>query len=477
MLNEAVALGEECILLYFLLVNSFYALVLLGAGAEMRRHQRETFREQPQRLLGARIYPRISILSPAHNEESTIADSVRALLNHHYPEIEVVVVDDGSKDGTLEVLRDTFQLYEVEPSCDRALPHQPLQKLYLSRQYPNLKVASKANGGKSDALNLGVLLASGELTCVVDADTLLEPDALQKLVRPFLFRADVLAAGGSLRVVNGSRVEQSRVVEVCTPRAWLTGIQAVEYVRAFFLGRLGLNRLGGNLIISGAFGLFRRASILEAGGYSTKTVGEDMELVVRSRKLAMERGQPSWVAFVPDPVAWTEAPSSRQVLHRQRDRWQRGLADSLWQHRNLFLNPAYGAMGLISYPYQLFIELLSPMVEALGWLLLVVGLLSGQFNSEFALGFWLAAYGYGLLLTLLALMLEQACFPAQRRPREVVWLVVWALAESIGYRQLTTWARLQGTGRWFLGKSDWGRMERVGFRGPKAKEAPSTSVA
>jgi len=469
-LEDILAVLEQLILLYFLFVNSFYAMVLLAAGAEMRNHRRSTFRLKPSRLLGAKIYPKISILSPAHNEEATIADSVRALLNHHYPEVEVVVVDDGSKDQTLQVLREQFDLFEVEPVYDQQLTSQPLLALYYSRQFPKLRVAAKKNGGKSDALNLGVQIASGELACVVDADTLLELDALQKLVRPFLARADVVAAGGSLRVVNGSRVERSRVVEVRTPRSPLAGFQTIEYIRAFFLGRLGLNRMGGNLIISGAFGLFRREAILQAGGYSTTTVGEDMELVVRARRLAMESGQPSWVEFVPDPVAWTEVPPNSTILNRQRDRWQRGLLDSLWRHRNLCLNPFYGLMGMLAYPYQLLVELISPLVEGLGLLMLVWMLLFGRVNMSFALGFWVAAYGYALVLSVLALLLEQRCFPEKRRPGEQAWLLLWTLGESLGYRQFVLFARLQGMVRWLLGKSDWGRMERVGFR--PAKEVP-----
>lgn len=462
-MSEFLDLLEQFVLLYFLLVNTFYGWVLLLAGAEMRQHARRVDREQSWRLLGAKIYPRISVLSPAHNEEATITDSVRALLNHHYPEIEVVVIDDGSKDATMAVLIQQFELVPVEPTYDRRLNTRALKGLYRSRRTPNLLVASKENGGKSDALNLGLQLATGELACVVDADTLLEPDALQKLVRPFLASDGVVAAGGCLRAVNGSRVEQSRVTEVRAPRTLIAGIQTVEYIRAFFLGRLGLNRLGGNLIISGAFGLFRRTSVLDVGGYDTSTVGEDMELVVRLRRLGLEQGHPSRVDFVPDPVAWTEVPSSWTVLNRQRDRWQRGLCDSLWRHRQMCLNPAYGSMGLVAFPYQLVVELISPLVETMGLLLLVFSALLGVTNLPFALGFFVAAYGYGTVLTALSLMLEERCFPGQRPPTDLPWLLLWALVESLGYRQYAMLARLQGMFRWLRGRSDWGRMERVGF--------------
>src|SRR5207302_549021 len=253
------------------------------------------------------------------------------------------------------------------------------------------------NGGKADALNVGLSFARGELVCAMDADTLIEADGLQRMVRPFLYATDVVATGGTIRVVNGSQVEFGRVAKTAVPTHMLAGVQVVEYLRAFLFGRLGWNRLGGNIIISGAFGLFQREAVLQAGGYLHDTVGEDMELVVRLKRLSYERGGPGKIAFVPDPVAWTEVPETTKVLGRQRDRWHRGLADVLWRHRRMFFNPRYGLTGLVVFPYFAIVELLAPLVELIGLIGLLIGLSIGAVDVPFAILFFLVAYGQGLV--------------------------------------------------------------------------------
>jgi cellulose synthase/poly-beta-1,6-N-acetylglucosamine synthase-like glycosyltransferase len=324
-------------------------------------------------------------------------------------------------------------------------------------------VVDKENGGKADALNAALNLSTGELVCAMDADTLIEPDALQRMVRPFLYSDDVVAAGGTIRIVNASDVRGGRVVRTRTPRDPIPGIQVVEYLRAFLFGRLGWNRLGGTLIISGAFGLFRRDAVVAAGGYVHDTVGEDMELVLRLRRRGYEGHGSSRVAFIPDPVAWTEAPETLRVLGRQRDRWQRGLADVLWRHRRVLLNPRYGAMGLVAYPYFVFVELFAPVVEAIGIAGLLLGLSLGAVDTSFAIMFFLAAYGLGAVLTVLTLALEEASFHRYDRFVDRVLLIGWALVENLGYRQLTVVWRLQGLYRYLRGRTDWGKMERKGF--------------
>jgi len=338
--------------------------------------------------------------------------------------------------------------------------------LYRSRVKPELVVVDKENGGKADALNAGLNVASGDLMCAIDADTLIEADALLRMVRPFLDSENVVAAGGTIRVANGSAVRAGRVVAPAAPRNLLAGVQAVEYLRAFLFGRLGWNRLGGNLIISGAFGLFRRDAMIEAGGYVHDTVGEDMELVANLRRRGIEHGTPSEVRFVPDPVAWTEVPESLRTLGRQRDRWHRGLADVLWRHRRMIANPRYGALGMVVMPYFVVVELLGPVIEALGLLTLVVGLPLGVVNGHFALLFFLVAYGYGLLLSMATLLLED--FGARRNERvsDRLVMLVWVVIESLGYRQLTVLWRLRGLVSYMRGSKEWGSMTRKGFVAP-----------
>jgi len=368
---------ESVILAYFLLVNSFYAVLLASAAWEMRSYRLRSWQEGQSWLLGSPVAPRISMLAPAHNEGPTVAESVRSLLTLRYPKLEVVLINDGSTDETMAVMQREFDLVPVHPTYDRQVEHKPVVGLYRSPANPGLVVVDKENGGKADALNAGMNMASGELACAIDADTLIEADALLRMVAPFLTADDVVATGGTIRVANAARVRAGRVLEARVPRQAVAGIQVAEYLRAFLVGRLGWNRLGGNLIISGAFGLFRRASVLDAGGYTEGTVGEDMELVVRLRRRGLDHDLPNRIVFVPDPVAWTEVPSSMKILGRQRDRWHRGLSDVVWRNRGLFLNPRYGSLGLAVFPYYVVVELLAPVVEAFGLVGLALGVVTG----------------------------------------------------------------------------------------------------
>jgi cellulose synthase/poly-beta-1,6-N-acetylglucosamine synthase-like glycosyltransferase len=456
--------GQFVIVAYFLVVNGWYMLLLVSSLLEMRRHMLLIADESRHLLLSSTLSPTISILAPAFNEEATIEGSLRALLALQYPNLELIVISDGSRDNTVQVLIDRFDLVPVKTIYEQRVKTKPVCSLYRSSTYPALVVVDKENGGKADALNVGLSFAKGELVCAMDADTLIEADGLQRMVRPFLYATDVVATGGTIRVVNGSEVKFGRVIKTRVPTNALAGIQVVEYLRAFLFGRLGWNRLGGNIIISGAFGLFRRESVLSAGGYLHDTVGEDMELVLRLKRISYERGGPGRIAFVPDPVAWTEVPESLKVLGRQRDRWHRGLADVLWRHRRMAFNPRYGVTGVVVYPYYALVELLAPVFEAVGLISLAIGLFLGIVDWNFAALFYLTAYGLGTALTAFTLILEDISFHRYETFRDRVLLLSWALLENFGYRQITVYWRLRGLWKFLRGKKDWGAMERKGFK-------------
>jgi cellulose synthase/poly-beta-1,6-N-acetylglucosamine synthase-like glycosyltransferase len=461
---EPALLITQAVLVFYVVTSAgFQTALLASAAAAMRRHQRVAWSEQTQRLLASGVTPTVSVLAPAYNEATTVVASVRSLLTLRYPRLEVVVINDGSTDKTLEVLRKEFELRRVHPSLGGALVTEPIRGLYRSERHGGLIVIDKLNGGKSDSLNAGLNVASGELYCAVDADTLIEPDAFLRIVRPFLADDRTVATGATIRVVNGSGVQDGRVVAPRIPARLLPGIQTVEYVRSFLFGRLGWNDLGGNLIVSGAFGMFRRDAVVEAGGYQVDTVGEDMELVVRLRRHGYETGGPSRVTFVPDPIAWTEVPESLHDLGRQRDRWQRGLADTISRHRQLIFNPRYRAMGLVAMPYFVVIELIGPALEAFGVLGLLLALLAQVANVSYALALLLLFYGWGVILSVTTVLLYQWLsedpYPAGDVPR----LILYALAENLGYRQLTVLWRLRGTLRYLRGSSEWGQATRTGF--------------
>ena len=464
MASQILVKGQFVVLVYFLGVNSWYMILLVSSLLELRRHMLLIADESRHLLLSSTLSPTISILAPAFNEEASIEGSLRALLALQYPRLEVIVISDGSKDQTVQVLIERFDLVPVKTIYEQRIKTKPVRALYRSSTYPALVVVDKENGGKADALNVGLSFAQGELVCAMDADTLIEADGLQRMVRPFLYATDVVATGGTIRVVNGSEVKFGRVVKTRVPTNPLAGMQVVEYLRAFLFGRLGWNRLGGNIIISGAFGLFRREAVMDAGGYLHDTVGEDMELVLRLKRLSYEHGGPGRIAFVPDPVAWTEVPESMKILGRQRDRWHRGLADVLWRHKRMLLNPRYGVTGLVVFPYYAFVELLAPVIEAAGLVTLALGLIFGIIDWNFAALFYLTAYGLGTALTAFTLILEDLSFHRYETFRDRALLFWWALLENLGYRQLTVYWRLRGLWKFLRGRKDWGAMERKGFR-------------
>ena len=457
---------EWLVLLYFVVVNGLYTVLLVAATLEVRQQRSFDSEQTRRRIMSSEATPTVSMVAPAFNEGATAVSSAWALLTLEYPRLEVVFVNDGSSDDTLQALVEEFDLTAIHPIFQRRLETQPVKAIYRSRVNPNLIVVDKQNGGKADALNAGINIASGELVCSIDADTLIEPDALLRMVRPFITRDDVVAAGGTIRVANGCEVKNGRVQDVRVTRKPLPGFQVIEYARAFLFGRLGWNRLGGNLIISGAFGLFRRDSLVEAGGYLHETVGEDMELIARLRRKGIEQGGPQRVDFIPDPLAWTEAPETLRVLGRQRDRWHRGLTDTLLRHRRVVGNPRYKALGLVVTPYFFGVELLAPIVEAAGLIALVIGLALGAIDLGFALLFFLCAYGLAMVLTVATLALEEITYRRYRRMSDRLVLLGWAFLEPLGYRQLTVVWRLRGIARYLRGTTDWGVMTRKGFTPP-----------
>jgi cellulose synthase/poly-beta-1,6-N-acetylglucosamine synthase-like glycosyltransferase len=434
---------------------------------EIWKHTRLAEDHDFQRLLRSDALPPITILVPAYNEQATIRASVTAALALEYRHYEVVVVNDGSRDETVEVLQDAFDLYEIPRTYPETLPTKTLRALYRSRTQPRLLVIDKDNGGKADALNAALNASRFPLVIAVDADTLIEPDALPRLTRPFLLGREIAAVGGTVRVANGCVVEKGHVVDARVPRQFLPGVQVVEYLRAFLFGRLGWNRLGGNVIISGAFGLFRKDHVLAIGGYHTSSVVEDLDLVVRLHRYLLRKKVPYEVPFIPDPVAWTEVPASAAILGRQRERWHRGLVAAMWQYKGMLFNPRYGRIGLIAMPFYTFGEMLAPVIEVGGYVITIVGFGFGAVSASFAGMFILVAWGYGMLLSLWAVVLEEVSFRRYGRPGDLLRLLLYATLENFGYRQRTVWWRLRAFFSVWKYRHVWGEMTRQGFDGVK----------
>ena len=475
--TRLVTTTDLTILVYFLVLNSFYAVLLILSIPEIWEQTRLAEDEDFQRLMQSDALPPITVLMPAYNESATIEASVTAILTLEYRNYEVVVVNDGSRDDTLERLRQAFDLYEIPRVYPEVIATQPLRALYRSRTRSRLLVLDKENGGKADSLNAAINASRFPLVIAIDADTLIEPDALLRLTRPFLLGREIAAVGGTVRVANDCTVKDGRVTDARVAGRLLPGIQVVEYLRAFLFGRLGWNRLGGNLIISGAFGLFRKEWVLAVDGYRTSSIVEDLDLVVRMHRYLRSHKIRYEMPFIPDPVAWTEVPESMKVLSRQRERWHRGLISAMWQYKGMLFNPRYGRVGLVAMPFYTFGELLAPVVELLGYLITALGVGFGLVNVSFAFLFMLVAWGYGMLLSIWAVVLEEVSFRRYRRFADLFRLLLFASLENFGYRQCTVWWRLKAFANAWKGVHVWGDMTRKGFGKPSVAALLALCIA
>lgn len=412
------------------------------------------------------VSPPIALLVPAYNEEATIADSVRSLLSLRYPNFEVIVVNDGSRDGTLAALTEAFALSPARRVWEAAVMHQPIRGLYANPAFPNLLVIDKENGGKADALNAAINLSRMPLFCAVDADSVLESDALLRCVEPFVDDPEgTVAVGGTIRLANGCVIEDGRVLSIGLPRQVLPLLQTMEYLRAFLMGRLAWSELRAVTLISGAFGIFRRNLAVAVGGYSHDTVGEDIEIIVKIHRLMAARKQRYRIQFVPEPVCWTEAPASLAVLRRQRVRWQRGALETFFRHRDMLFNPRYGRIGTLGFGHMLLVDVLGPPLEVLGYLFFPLFWSLGILDLGYLVAFLALTFVFGVFISVGSLILEELELRRFPRAKDLFVLTLAAIVENFGYRQLNNLWRIEGWWRFVRGtKGNWGTMTRTGFR-------------
>jgi cellulose synthase/poly-beta-1,6-N-acetylglucosamine synthase-like glycosyltransferase len=463
-LKQTLEIASVVAFVYFAILNATYLAFTAVAWRDVTRYRRARSYAAVEEVFASPLTPPISVIVPAYNEEAGIVESVRSLLGLRYTEFEVIVVNDGSTDRTLGKLAEAFELLPVRKALRGTIKTARVRAAYASRRHPELWVIDKDNGGKADALNAGINAARYPYFCALDADGVLEEDALLRVAKPMLDDPDLIAAtGGIVRIVNGSRIDHGRVLEVGLPRSWLATVQVVEYFRAFLVGRIGWSRMRSLLVISGAFGLFRRNLVEAAGGFSTGTVAEDLELVVRLHRHLRERGEEYRIAFIPDPVAWTEAPEDFRSLRGQRARWQKGLGEALWRHRRMGFNARYGAVGLVAFPYFIVFELLGPVIELCGFAVVGASAALGILSFAFLAAFFAAAVLVGFFLSLSALALEEFSFRRYVRGGEVGRLLVAAVIENFGYRQLLALWRTRALIDLARGRRDWGEMRRRGL--------------
>ena len=454
---------------------SYLALAMLSFVSVRKYLHRNSFVDYKD-ILNTNFAPGVTILAPAYNEEASIIENIRSLLSIHYSNFEVIVINDGSKDNSLQLCIDEYELELVDYAVNPQLETKEVYGVYKSRNkaFAQLILVDKENGGKSDALNVGINIANFEYVSCIDVDCVLEQDALLKLMKPFMDEQEreVVATGGVIRIANSCVVEDGRLLEVKVPENYIARSQALEYIRAFLLGRMAWSLMDGLILISGALGVFNKKIAIEVGGYDHNTVGEDMELVVRMRRFMMDQKRKYTVAFIPDPLCWTECPETWNVLGRQRNRWTRGTIETLWMHRGMLFNPKYKKLGSVSYPYWLLFEYLAPLLEAFGlslfFLLALVGLVNWSF---FALMLFLV-FGFTITFSVLSLLIEEITYHNYKRKRDLLSLLKVGLLEPLIYHPFIVHSAVMGNIDYLLGRSSWGDMSRKGFT-PKTKTTES----
>jgi cellulose synthase/poly-beta-1,6-N-acetylglucosamine synthase-like glycosyltransferase len=450
---------------YYLASNISYLVMLIVALKTSAVHQRRLKSHRLEWYKDSPLAPPITIIAPAHNEEGSIRVAVRNLLELEYPQLEVIVVNDGSEDRTLEEMRKEFRLRPVRAVYVPDAKSAPVRGLYRSQLNTSLLVVDKeAGGSKADAVNAGLNAATSPYVCVVDADSVLERDALLRIMVPVI--ADpklVVAVGGIIRVLNGSEIRGGHLQRVRLPRKSIEVIQVIEYLRAFLIGREAWGQGNMLMIISGAFGVFRTDLVRAVGGYRSQAIGEDFDLVARLHRLLLEKGVDYRIHFVPDPMCWTEVPSDLKSLGRQRARWQKGLLDVLWPNRDMLFRPRYGRIGCFALPYLWLFEFFAPVIEITGIVTIILAACLGVLSREFFLQFLLFGYAFATVISIGSVLQEEITYKRYNDWQDVARLVSYCFLEHFPYRQMHMIWRLQGLWQYLRGDLAWKPLKRKGL--------------
>ncbi|MFD1605563.1 glycosyltransferase family 2 protein [Flavobacterium artemisiae] len=455
------------ILGYAILIMSSYLVLAYLSTKELRSYLKKNSFVDYEVLLTSEFAPKLSLIAPAYNEGFTIEENVKSLLSLNYNNYQAIVVNDGSKDNSMEILINTYDLVLTELDINPKIETKKIKGIYTSRNaaFKKLIVVDKENGGKADALNAGLNIAQNPYVVCIDVDCILDKDSLLKLAKPFLesHGKRIIATGGVVRIANQCIIKNGRLVEVNVPDVMLSRIQVLEYLRAFLLGRMAWGRLDGLLLISGAFGAFDKEIALLAGGYDTKTVGEDMELVVRMRRYMLENKLPYTVCYIPDPLCWTEAPEDFKIFKKQRSRWMRGTIETLSFHKKMFLNPKYKLLGMLSVPYWTLFEFLAPGIEFIGLLVTLLFIVFGLLNWHFFFLLLLFVYTFAVFFSVIALFSEEQTYHKYPKQRDFFKLLLAAFIEPLYFHPMTVYAALVGYKEKIVGTKGWGEMTRKGF--------------
>lgn len=451
-----------------LLMLSYAGLVILSI-LEIRQYLRRKNQVSLRSILTSPHAPGITVIAPAYNEGLSIIDNVHSLLSLNYPKFEVVIINDGSTDHTLDKLIDEFNLVAIDYAYNEQIVTKPVKQIYrsINPAYFNLLVVDKENGkSKADAANAGINVSSYPYFLCTDVDCIIHKDTLLKLIKPFMEESTrVIATGAAIRISNSCEMKNGFMVKVKIPHQYLPLFQELEYIRAFLLGRMAWSKINALMLVSGGLGMFDKEIAIKAGAYDHRSFGEDMELITRMRIYMHNIQQKYLVKYIPESLCWTEVPATLKVFGNQRSRWARGLAQNLWLHKKILFNPKYGIFGMVSFPYWLFFEWMAPVIEATGIIYYCFGIITGQINWEYAIILLIYVYSFSVMITILAVLWDEITHKQYSSKIEVFKLCCAALLEPFLYHPLVVFFAIKGILYSITGKKMvWGNMQRAGFK-------------
>ncbi|WP_242403722.1 glycosyltransferase family 2 protein [Paenibacillus pini] len=447
---------------YVMIVNILYFSIIGLSFRNIWTIARRAKYSSYNTLAGSELVPAVSLLVPAYNEELTIIENVNCLMTLNYPTFEVIVINDGSSDKTMDVLIAEYELHKIpNPDMSGTIETNTVRDVYHNPDYPQLFLIDKENGGKADSLNAGINLSHYPLVSSIDADSLLEKDALIRMARMYMENPEeTVAIGGDVRIANGCLIENGAVHNISLPRKIWPMFQSIEYLKAFLGGRIGWSHMNGLVIVSGAFGLFRKDSIIDVGGYRGGYPGEDMNIIIKLHRHMLKNKIPYRVAFCPEAVCWTQAPDTYGILANQRKRWGRGNMKNMIENRGMLFNPRYKVMGLITMPYNVLFETLNPYFRITGLLALGGYALLDMTHWKILLVFFMLNFFSGYLLSVGALVLEEIAFKRYKKPSDLFKMLLYSALKFVGYHQLGVLWRVQGHIQYLQKNNSWGAMTR-----------------
>lgn len=452
---DIIRIFNYVVFVYFITLNIWYFTLNILAYLGLKKYMLRLQVVEPNDKLLLKSAPPVTLISPAYNESDNCVTSIKSQLKIQYPDMRVLFVNDGSTDDTLEKMLKAFDMKPEFLPQTSFLETKKVKEIYRSQSYPNLWLIDKENGKKADALNVGINYCQTPLFCAIDNDSMLEQDSIARVVIPFIEDTRTIVSGGIIRMANGCTFKDGHIQKIDLPKNILARFQVMEYLRAFYGGRLAWDIIDASLIVSGAFGVFRHSIVVAAGGYRHNTIGEDMELIVRLHKYCGDHKIPYKIRYIPDPVAWTEGPTTLRTLGKQRDRWQRGLLDSILSNITMLFRPKYKRVGMLAMPFYFIYEMLGPLIEILGYMAFFFLILIGHATWTYVIAFLLVAVILGMCLSVFSIVLEELSFHRYPKFSHLLKLIFVAIIENIGYRQMNSWWRIKGTWSFMRKNQNW----------------------